>query len=129
MSADEIRPEDAWPLPPAWMWSCQKCAELYRTMKRVQEQTEELRLTGERGIDYDPMDRNVTSQMSLAEHMAAAHLELLPAWDPDCATCKSHRAAIAREAGESDRAAVIARFGNEHRARHAFAPPRAVGLM
>ncbi|MFF3327850.1 hypothetical protein [Streptomyces sp. NPDC002889] len=80
MSADAIRPEDEWALPPARMWSCQDCADVYRSMKHIQEQTEKLRLTGERDIDYDPMDSAVTTQIVLAQHMAVSHREQLPDW-------------------------------------------------
>lgn len=128
MSDDRIRPEDEWPLPPVWMWACEECAGLYRTMKYVQEETEEARLTCEPGIDFDPMDSAIGTQIALAQHMASAHPEQLPGWDPACAGCTSHREAVARDSGAADRAASAAHFGNEHRARHVFAPPSIVGL-
>ncbi|WP_461026378.1 hypothetical protein [Streptomyces sparsus] len=128
MSADETRPEDEWPLPPVWMWGCRDCAGLYRSMKRAQEQTEELRLSCEPGIDFDPMDSVVGTQITLAQHMADIHAAQLTAWIPHCAGCAGHRQAIAAEPPGSVRAAAVTRLGDEHRARHVFAPPSIVDL-
>ncbi|MBW1595602.1 hypothetical protein [Streptomyces sp. JJ38] len=129
MSADQIRPEDEWPLPPAWMWACQECADRYRFMKRAIETVEELRLTGQPHVDHDPFDSIVSSQIALAEHMAAEHLDQLPEWSPTCATCASHRKAVSGAAGRDDsRAATLIRIGGEHRARHIVVPPSIVEL-
>ncbi len=91
MSPDEIDPGHEWPLPPPWMWDCDECADLYRTMRNVGDRIAELRLTGERGVDWDPFDSTVTTQIALGAHLAARHRDLLPDWDPACATCARHR--------------------------------------
>ncbi|WP_431781932.1 hypothetical protein [Streptomyces chumphonensis] len=129
MSADQIRPDDAWPLPPAWMWACQECARRYRAMKDTMAAVHESRLTGEPHVDHDPFDSVVSSQIALAEHMAADHPDQLPEWDADCPTCTSHRKAVAKAAGDDDvRAATTLRFAGEHRARHVVVPRSIVGL-
>ncbi|MDK1476629.1 hypothetical protein QNO07_25035 [Streptomyces sp. 549] len=128
MSADEDRPEDEWPLPPVWMWGCHDCAVRYRSMKRAQELVEERRLACGPGVDHDPMDSIVGTQIALAEHMAAAHAAQLTDWVPSCPVCSGHQQAIATEHDGSARARALTRIGNEHRARHVFAPPRIVGL-
>lgn len=129
MSPDETNLEHQWPLPPAWMWACARCVTLYRTMRQVGEEIAELRLTGERGVDWDPFDSTLTTQMALGEHLAEHHAELLPAWEPDCDTCTDHRNRIGRETEPDHRRATALRFGNEHLARHIYAPPSTVGFL
>ncbi|WP_137990821.1 hypothetical protein [Streptomyces vilmorinianum] len=129
MSADEISPEHEWPLPPAWMWECDRCTDLYRTMRRVLDEVAEARLTGERGIDWDPFDSSVTRQMVLGEHMAAEHVTHLPDWSSSCDTCTYHQERIARAKEPGPRADTAVRQGDEHRARHVYAPPSSVGFL
>ncbi len=128
MSADDLSPEDVWPLPPAWMFGCAKCARLYRSMMEIQEATAELFLTGERGVDWDPMDSGPGSRIRLARHMALTHEELLPDWAPACPRCTEHRHRVEKTA-ESELAAGAALVGAEHRAAHLFVPPRGLGLV
>ncbi|MFK0258160.1 hypothetical protein [Streptomyces sp. NPDC090445] len=128
MSADDLDPEDVWPLPPAWMFGCARCARLYRSMKEIQEATAELWLTGDRGVDWDPMDSGPGSRIRLARHMALTHRDLLPDWAPACARCAEHRRRVEKTAA-SDLGAGAALVGAEHRAAHLFVPPRGLGLV
>ncbi|MGD9483879.1 hypothetical protein WDH52_11555 [Streptomyces sp. TRM70308] len=129
MSAREPRPEDAWPLPPAWMWACQECADRYRWMKDAQRATEEHWRAHGPGVDPDPMDSVFSTQVGLAQHLADAHEDQLPDWDAACPTCATHRELIAKESrADAARADVVIRIGGEHRARHVFAAPSIVEL-
>ncbi|MGY1438949.1 hypothetical protein [Streptomyces reniochalinae] len=111
-------PADTWPLPPAWMWGCETCADLYGAMKRAGEvfgaALEELGPS----VDCDPFDTVVTTQIRLAEHLAVRHPEQLPEEDPTCAKCTSPEMFQLPE-----------RFLLEHRARHLFAPPSVVDRL
>ncbi|MFE5731741.1 hypothetical protein ACFQ7A_12665 [Streptomyces sp. NPDC056528] len=129
MTPDEIDPGHEWPLPPPWMWDCDECADLYRTMRDVGDRIAELRLTGERGVDWDPFDSTVTTQIALGAHLAARHRDLLPDWDPACETCARHRERIAEDREPGPRRDHDVRSGGEHLARHVYAPPRTVGLL
>ncbi|MFF3244676.1 hypothetical protein ACFYWY_13275 [Streptomyces sp. NPDC002870] len=128
MSADDISPGSQWPLPPAWMFTCTDCVRLYKTMKEIRAVTDELWLTGERGVDWDPFDSAVGAQIRLARHLASAHQDLLPDWDPACPRCTEHRNSLV-ERGQSDLLRGRAEAAREHRAYHVFAPPHGVGLM
>ncbi|MEU2428292.1 hypothetical protein ABZ611_02030 [Streptomyces sp. NPDC007861] len=128
MSADDIDPADLWPLPPAWMFACNDCVRLYESMKQIQAVTDELWLTGERGVDWDPFDSRVGAQIRLGHHIGTAHTELLPDWDPACPRCSEHRGSLARRA-DSELWRGTEQAANEHRAYHLFVPPRGVGLM
>ncbi|MFC8585240.1 hypothetical protein ACFUGD_11910 [Streptomyces sp. NPDC057217] len=129
MSPDEMDPGHEWPLPPPWMWDCDECASLYRTMRNVGDRIAELRLTGERGVDWDPFDSTVTTQIALGAHLAARHRDLLPDWDPACETCARHQERIAHEREPGPHQDLMVRCGGEHLARHVYAPPRTVGLL
>ncbi|MGC0415731.1 hypothetical protein [Embleya sp. AB8] len=132
MTADEGNAEgnaeNQWPVPPPWMWGCADCVHLYRTMKRVQDETNERRGTGERGVDDDPMDSTIGTRIRLAHHLVADHHEDLPDWLPACERCAWHRRILARSPDEQpgDAAVLVA---DEHRALHLFVPPRSLGLM
>lgn len=128
MSADDISPDDQWPLPPAWMWDCTDCVRLYEAMKHVQDVMAELQLTGERGVDWDFMDSVPGTQIRLSMHLATTHTDFLPDWDAECGTCTLHQEALERDKHPSSRLSVE-KVAAEHRARHVFAPPRIVGLM
>ncbi|MFD9338293.1 hypothetical protein ACFWBF_28405 [Streptomyces sp. NPDC060028] len=128
MSADELSPEDVWPVPPSWMFGCTTCARLYRSMREIQDAMAELFLTGERGVDWDPMDSGPGSRIRLARHMAAEHLDLLPDWAPECERCGDHRLRLARSA-KTELSASAALVAAEHRAAHLFVPPRGLGLV
>ncbi|WP_162793195.1 MULTISPECIES: hypothetical protein [Streptomyces] len=128
MSADDLSPEDVWPLPPAWMFGCTKCARLYRSMMEIQEAAAELWLTGGQGVDWDPADRGPGSRIRLARHMALTHPDLLPDWAPACARCDEHRRRVENTAA-SDLAAGALLVGAEHRAAHLFVPPRGLDLV
>lgn len=119
MDDKNARSAEEWPLPPSWMWGCQECVSLYKAMKRAPEAVDAARRAGEPGIDYDPMDSVVTTQIRLAQHIAARHTGELPGVDESCERCVADEAAL--------RFPVALKL--EHRARHLFAPPRIVGLM
>ncbi|MDH6629768.1 hypothetical protein M2271_007607 [Streptomyces sp. LBL] len=129
MSAEDLSPEDQWPLPPAWMWDCAECVRRYEAMKHVQAVIAGL-TAEDPGVDWDVTDSVAGTQISLGRHLADAHREALPDWDPACATCVGHRDSLAkpreRTPGLLQGAEMAA---EEHRARHLFAPPRIVGLM
>ncbi|MFE2035738.1 hypothetical protein ACFXBB_21280 [Streptomyces scopuliridis] len=116
---DAPRPEEEWPLPPSWMWSCHDCNRLYKAMKRAPEVVEAARAAGEPGVDYDPFDSVVTTQIRLAQHIAAEHTSEVPGVDPACERC------VSDTSGRRIRDEMVL----EHRARHLFAPPRIVGFM
>ncbi|MFV0131432.1 hypothetical protein ACLGI4_27605 [Streptomyces sp. HMX112] len=124
MSADDMSFEDEWPLPPAWMFDCTECARLYRVMKHTLAVVDELRLTGESGVDHDPMDSVPGSQIGLAHHLALAHRELVPDWTPGCPRCADHRGILDR--APSTGSLLVAA---EHRAAHLFIPPGGVGIV
>ncbi len=127
MSADDLCPEDQWPLLPAWMWDCAVCVRLYEAMRHIQGVMAELRLSGEQGVDWDIMDSVPGTQVRLGEHLAAEHAELLPDWDETCETCSLHRYALLPDSDASPGPGAV-KPAAEHRARHVFAPPRIVGL-
>ncbi len=108
-----------WPLPPSWMWNCQECAALYKAMKRAPEVVNAARKAGRPGIDHDPMDSVLTTQIRLARHLATRHTEDVPPPDPACARCVSDE-----KEGTMPETLVL-----EHRSRHLFAPPAIVGLV
>ncbi|MFI5676998.1 hypothetical protein [Streptomyces cellulosae] len=129
MSAEDLNPEEQWPLPPAWMWDCAECVRRYEAMKHVQAVIAGL-TAEDPGVDWDVTDSIVGTQISLSRHLAEAHREALPDWDPACPACAGHRAGVAKTGERSPDlppGAVMA--AAEHRARHLFAPPRIVGLM
>jgi hypothetical protein len=119
MDAEDLDPADEWPLPPSWMWGCQECTTLYKVMKRAPEAVDAAREAGGPGVDYDPMDTVVTTQIRLAQHIAAHHTPDVPAVDPTCERCVSN----------STSRRLPAALALEHRARHLFAPPGIVGRM
>ncbi|MCK8677534.1 MULTISPECIES: hypothetical protein [Streptomyces] len=122
MSDDQCDPRVQWPLPPAWMFDCEDCVRLYGRMKRITDMMWEMHFTGEKGVDYDPMDSQVGSMIAMIRHMAMAHEELLPDWEPDCPSCAERRQSIARAVARSaspDAVVVL----QEHRAAHAVLPP------
>ncbi|MEE1800469.1 hypothetical protein PUR57_17635 [Streptomyces sp. JV176] len=108
-----------WPLPPSWMWGCTECTVLYKAMKRAPEVVDAARVAGDPGIDYDPMDTVVTTQIRLARHIATDHAEDVPAVDESCDRCVS-------DVKAKHFPAVLML---EHRARHLFAPPSIAGLI
>ncbi|MCD7440065.1 hypothetical protein K4B79_17760 [Streptomyces lincolnensis] len=129
MSASDLGPEDQWPLPPAWMWDCAECVRRYEAMKHVQAVIAGL-TAEDPGVDWDVTDSIVGTQISLSRHLADAHREALPDYDPSCRTCAEHRESVDRRARSSpDLLRGAAMAAEEHRARHLFAPPRIVGLM
>ncbi|MFJ6214973.1 hypothetical protein ACIQGZ_16805 [Streptomyces sp. NPDC092296] len=117
MNAKDPDAADEWPLPPSWMWGCEKCTELYRAMKRAPEVVEAARAAGGPGVDYDPMDSVVSTQIRLAHHIASTHAADVPDVDPSCDRCLS----------DTRRATDV--FVLEHRARHLFIPPAIAGLL
>ncbi|MFG2140979.1 hypothetical protein [Streptomyces sp. NPDC048650] len=119
MNANDAHPADEWPLPPSWMWSCHECTELYKAMKRAPEVVDAARRAGEPGMDYDPMDSVVSTQIRLARHIATHHAPDVPDADQTCDRCVSD--ATTRE--------IPAALALEHRARHVFAPPSIAGLL
>jgi hypothetical protein len=129
MSAEDLSPEAQWPLPPAWMWDCGECVRRYEAMKHVQAVIAGL-TAEDPGVDWDVTDSIVGTQISLSRHLADAHRESLPDWDPACATCAGHRASVTKAGERSpDLLPGAVTAAEEHRARHLFAPPRIVGLM
>jgi hypothetical protein len=128
MSADDINPEDQWPLPPGWMWDCAECVRRYEAMKHVQAVIAGL-TAEDPGVDWDVTDSIVGTQITLSRHLADAHPERLPDWDQDCETCAHHQASLLRAERLPDQRAGAVMVAEEHRARHLFAPPRMVGLM
>ncbi len=118
MDAGNEHPDDAWPLPPSWMWGCGECIELYKAMKLAPEVVEAALEEFGPGVDCDPSDSVVTTQIRLARHIAVEHEEFLPDADESCEKCMSD---LRRRLPEL---LVL-----EHRARHVFAPPRIVGLL
>ncbi|MFJ6718302.1 MULTISPECIES: hypothetical protein [unclassified Streptomyces] len=128
MSADELDPRDVWPLPPAWMFDCSDCFRLYRSMKRIERVTEEMWLTGRRGVDWDPVDNGPGSRIRLARHLATSHESLLPDWLPECRRCGDHERRLAR-ADDPEFGLAAAMVAAEHRAAHLFVPPRGLGLV
>ncbi|MFF2846437.1 hypothetical protein ACFVT5_08895 [Streptomyces sp. NPDC058001] len=87
-------------------------------MKRASEDVDAARAAGNKGVDYDPFDSVVGTQIRLGRHIASDHAEDLPEADPSCEKCMSDVASRTPEP-----------FILEHRARHVFAPPRIVGLL
>ncbi|MGW1884749.1 hypothetical protein [Streptomyces sp. NPDC001970] len=126
--ADDISSAGQWPLPPAWMFTCTDCVRLYKAMKEIRAVTDELWLTGERGVDRDPFDSAVGAQIRLARHVASAHRDLLPDPDPGCPRCTEHQDNLAERAGSRPRPGV-AEAACEHRAHHLFAPPHTVKFL
>ncbi|MGI5347911.1 hypothetical protein ACQEU8_06900 [Streptomyces sp. CA-250714] len=111
-------PADTWPLPPVWMWGCEKCIDLYKAMKHACEVTNAAREEYGPAFDCDPFDTVLTSQIRLAEHLATEHTDDIPDEDPACAKCTS-----------PEMLHLPRRFVLEHRARHLFAPPSIVDLL
>jgi hypothetical protein len=128
MSAEDLSPEDQWPLPPAWMWDCAECVRRYEAMKHVQAVIAGL-TAEDPGVDWDVTDSIVSTQISLSRHLAEAHHDSLPDWDPSCTTCGGHRDSLARAAKSPELLPGAVMVAEEHRARHLFAPPSIVGLM
>lgn len=129
MSAEDLNPEEQWPLPPAWMWDCAECIRRYEAMKHVQAVIAGL-TAEDPGVDWDVTDSIVGTQINLSRHIADAHRAALPEWDPECRTCADHRASVERmEQRAPDLLPGAVMAAEEHRARHLFAPPRIVGLM
>jgi hypothetical protein len=129
MSAEDLNPEEQWPLPPAWMWDCAECIRRYEVMKHTQAVIAGL-TAEDPGVDWDATDSIVTTQIDLGRHLADAHRESLPDWDPACRTCADHQASVERlEKRSPDLLPGAVAAAEEHRARHLFAPPRIVGLM
>ncbi|MGP3999390.1 hypothetical protein [Streptomyces sp. 8N706] len=118
MDARNAHPAEEWPLPPSWMWSCQECTELYKAMKRAPEVVDAARKAGGPGVDYDPVDTVVTTQIRLAQHIATRHTAEVPAVDQACQRC------VSDTTGQLPAVLVM-----EHRARHLFAPPSIVDLL
>ncbi|MFF4832283.1 hypothetical protein [Streptomyces sp. NPDC001315] len=127
-SPDDLGPDDRWPLLPAWMWDCRECVRKYEAMKYLQAEIAGL-VADDPGVDRDFMDSIVGTQISLSRHLADAHPEMLPGWDPDCRTCAGHRGRLAQTEESSEFRLGTVMVADEHRARHLFAPPRTVGLM
>jgi hypothetical protein len=128
MSADDLSPEDQWPLPPAWMWDCAECVRRYEEMKHVQAVIAGL-TAEDPGVDWDVTDSILGTQINLSRHLAAVHSDHLPDWDPSCAACAGHRAVLARTEQKPDLKTGAVMAAEEHRARHLFAPPRIVDLL
>ncbi|MFI5524173.1 hypothetical protein [Streptomyces platensis] len=118
MDSSDVPGADEWPLPPPWMWSCQECTELYKAMKRAPEVVNAAQEEGEPGVDYDPLDTVVSTQIRLARHIATHHASDVPAIDQACERCTSD------ESRQMPAVLVL-----EHRARHVFAPPSIAGLL
>ncbi|WP_326691666.1 MULTISPECIES: hypothetical protein [unclassified Streptomyces] len=118
MDARDPESADEWPLPPAWMWGCDKCTELYKAMKRASEAAQAAREASGPHVDCDPFDTVVTSQLRLGQHIAIQHPEDVPARDPECAKC------TAPEMEHMPEQLVL-----QHRARHLFIPPSIVDRL
>ncbi|GCD98085.1 MULTISPECIES: hypothetical protein [Embleya] len=129
MTADDGRPENQWPVPPPWMWGCPECVRLYHRMKRVQEETDERRRSGDRGVDHDPLDSMIGSRIRLARHLVTGHREHLPDWTPGCERCAWHHRILDAGPEPHHPGGAAAMVAAEHRAFHLFVPPRVVGLM
>lgn len=119
MDAKDAESSDDWPLPPSWMWGCQECVEHYKAMKRAPEAVDAAREAGGPGVDYDPMDTVVSTQIRLARHIALRHTPDVPPVDESCERCVSDT-----KSGTLPPELIL-----EHRARHLFAPPSIAGLM
>ncbi|MFI6349968.1 hypothetical protein [Streptomyces sp. NPDC050560] len=119
MDARPTDPAEEWPLPPVWMFDCRVCVELYKDMKRAPEVVDAAFAEGGPGVDHDPMDAIVSTQIRLSQHIATRHTEEVPEADSGCERCVTDVTG-----GQMPRALVL-----EHRARHLFAPPSIVGLM
>ncbi|QIK10983.1 hypothetical protein G7Z12_01145 [Streptomyces sp. ID38640] len=100
------------------MWSCHECTELYKAMKDAPEVVDAAREAGEPGVDYDPLDTVVSTQIRLARHIATHHASDVPAIDPSCDRCAF-----------DEKRQMPAVLVLEHRARHVFAPPSIAGLL
>ncbi|MFD7503113.1 hypothetical protein ACWC5C_18325 [Streptomyces sp. NPDC001700] len=118
MSARNVDPADEWPLPPPWMWGCGKCTDLYRAMKQAPKLVDAALEELGPGIDCDPHDSIVSTQIRLARHIATRHVSELPEADEECERCVSD--------ASGNLPAVLAL---EHRARHLFAPPSIVDML
>lgn len=99
------------------MWGCRDCVELYRAMKRAPRIVEAAMKQFGPGVDCDPMDSVLSTQIRLADHIATRHAEQVPGADQACATC------VADAADQRLPAALALR----HRARHLVVPPSIVG--
>jgi hypothetical protein len=119
MDANDADPADEWPLPPSWMWGCTDCIELYKAMKQAPEMVDAAREEGGPGVDYDPMDTVASTQIRLAQHIAALHAAEVPAAHETCERCMFD--------ARSER--IPAAIALEHRSRHLFAPPSIAGLL
>ncbi|MEU0839020.1 hypothetical protein ABZ370_06060 [Streptomyces sp. NPDC005962] len=118
MSARNVDPADEWPLPPPWMWGCDKCTDLYRAMKQAPKLVDAALEELGPGTDCDPHDSIVSTQIRLARHIATRHVAELPEADENCERCVSD--------ASGSLPAVLAL---EHRARHLFAPPSIVHML
>lgn len=114
LDADEA---DKWPLPPPWMWDCGDCVTLYRRMREAPELAAAAREEVGPGIDCDPFDQVITTQIRLSQHIANQHTAHVPATVPSCGRCASDEVSTTMP-----RALVL-----EHRARHLVVPPSIVG--
>ncbi|MER5770895.1 hypothetical protein [Streptomyces sp. NPDC001985] len=126
---DDAHSADEWPLPPPWMWGCQKCTDLYKAMKHVLEVLDEAHRRGKPDADYDFMDSAVASQIRLAQHIATGHPGDLPAYDHACTTCMFYESRVTNESLSQRTREGSGALGLEHRARHLFAPPSIAGSM
>ncbi|MGW1722719.1 hypothetical protein ACWCQK_07250 [Streptomyces sp. NPDC002306] len=127
-SPDDLGPDEQWPLLPDWMWDCRECVRKYEAMRYIQAEIAGL-AAEDPGVDWDFMDNIVGSQIALGRHLADAHPEGLPGWDPDCRTCADHQDRLAKTDASSEFRLGTVMVAEEHRARHLFVPPRTVGLM
>jgi hypothetical protein len=119
---------DQWPLLPDWMWDCADCVRLYEEMRHVQ--AEVAGLTAEdSSVDWDFTDSVLGTQIRLGRHLADAHTELLPPWDPACGTCAERQETLAKAEGRPDRMPAAVMNAEEHRARHLFVPPPLLRLL
>ncbi len=110
---------DEWPLPPYWMWACGRCTEIYKSMKNAIREVGLAQALGVRGIDVDPTDSVVSTQVMLAQHITAEHPGEVPQPREDCRRC-------AADLGDRVRPSAMVL---EHRCRHIFAPPAIAGRL
>ncbi|PZT70547.1 hypothetical protein DN402_20125 [Streptomyces sp. SW4] len=96
-----MRPE-ALPVPPPFMWACQRCSDLLLQLG-----------DGLEAAAVDPCDDSAArAQIYLASHLAISHSDAVPAAHQDCAHCDR----FARFADSPE-------LWAEHRARSLFLPP------
>ncbi|PRH79491.1 hypothetical protein C6N75_09275 [Streptomyces solincola] len=122
---DETFPADGddWPIPPAWMWGCEGCVELYSTMKSLAAEPPPPPGAAE------PAEGAGSAQVRLARHIAAEHRAELPAYAGSCTRCVDYQTRTARDRAMGRSTLTTEQLGRQHRARHAFVPHSTVHLL